>query len=743
MVIIIYIVSLALFQPSVNGVSLSGHYPATRSQAGMPALCRGGEPWGRMVSGLAKIRDTAATGEGMEERRAAGISRELIIDILVLVMIWLFLLGHFRPELLVSPTTTSGGDTGSHNYLRQFMAESLAAGRVIGWSHDWYAGLPMFQFYFPMPYVLMALLGAVIHPNIAFKLVTALGTFMMPICAYASFRVLGFRFPAPALAAIFTLPFLFMQSNSMYGGNIMSTLAGEFSFSISMALSLVFMASLYVGVGTKRRMAYNIVLLALIALFHPIPIVAVALSSVFFLRKDTRSTFRYLLYVYLGGFLLAGFWSIPLLAKVGYSTAQAFTTFRRFRDVLPVDLLAILPLAAAGAVIAFRKRDQRILYMGLILLVSLVLFAVVPPGHIWNTRFLPWYYMMVAMIAAYGVCEILPRLNLPVWAPITLLLVAVVTLNLFSVTIDAWIRWNYSGFERKPQWHTFNALNQYLDSLPYGKVMHEFSSRHDRMFGTVRALELIPYFTNKPGMEGLLIESSASSPYFFYLQSEMSETPTCPISNAPCTAFDIDGAYDRMELFNVKYVVATSDKLKNALEHNTRFTPLRKIGALWVYEVNRQNAYVAPMQYRPVVASRKRWREVSKDWIRSRHTDVTVIYADLPYQKIQQVSEIQKVPMEPCTVSNERVSNEQITFETDCIGKPLLVKVTYSPNWQAAGGRVYLASPSFFVVIPEQSSVRLHYSKIWADRIGVLATLAVMAGLVNYRFGWIRWPGSP
>ncbi len=680
----------------------------------------------------------------MEKKRSwrnfSAERRAIAIDLLVLAMIWLFLLTYFKPELLFSPTTTSGGDTGSHNYLQKYMAENLAQGKILGYSHDWYGGLPMFQFYFPLAYMLMAVMSVVINANVAFKLISVMGSFIMPVCAYFMFRIFGFKFPAPAIAAIFTLPFLFLQSNSMYGGNIPSTLAGEFSFSISIALSLVFLASLYMGIKTKKMMVLNVILLGVIALFHIIPIITIALSSIFFLRRDKKSNFRYLLYVYLGAFLLVGFWSIPFLAKAGYTTSTAFTAFRDMKDVLPEGFSVMFALTIIGAIAAFRKKDQRIIYLAVVLGVAFALFALMPTGHVWNTRFLPWYYLMAAMIGAYGAYELLANVRPQILMPIIVFLIVAILLNTYVTFIGSWINWNYSGFENKPQWATFDQTNQYLSSLPPGKVLHEYSNKHDAMFGTPRALELIPYFTNKPGMEGLLIESSASSPYYFYLQSEVSETPTCPISTFRCTSFNIDGAYDRMELFNVKYVVATTDKLKNALQNNTKFTFLRKIGDLWVYEVHRDNAYVATMNYQPVIADGGEWHRLSSDWIRSENSDVTIIYADLPYQKISDVNEIQKIPEEPCTVSDERVSNEEITFSTDCIGKPLLVKATYSPNWQADGGKVYLASPSFFVVVPEQSNVRLHYSNTIIDWIAIVSSLAMVFVLLNIRFNWVKLP---
>jgi len=665
--------------------------------------------------------------------------KEVVIDTLIIVLIWLFLFTYFKPELMFSTTTTSGGDTGSHNYLAKFMKENIARGKIIGWSHDWYAGLPMFQFYFPLAYILIAFLNFFIHANIAFKIITILGTFMMPLCAYITFRIFGFRFPLPAFGAILTLPFLFLQSNSMYGGNIPSTLAGEFSFSISMALSLIFIASLYKGITTKKMLVFNIILLSIISLFHIVPIITIALSSLFFLRKDIKSNFKYLLLVYLGAFLLVGFWSIPFIAKLEYATSSSFTASRNLSDILPENFSILLLFTAIGIASAFRKNDNRVLFLATLLVTSFILFSITPTGHVWNTRFLPWYYMMTVLIAAYGINELLSRVKPQILLPVIILIIVVVLVNNYATYIRNWIEWNYSGFESKSQWKTFDEMNSYLNSLSYGKVLHEYSSSHDSMFGTPRAFELIPYFTNKPGMEGLLIESSASSPFFFYLQSEISQTPTCPISTFKCTFFNIAGATQHMELFNVKYLVATSAKLKDALSDNGNFTLLKKINDIWMYELNRKNGYVAPLKYQPVVAERSKWHNLSSEWIRSEFSDVTIIYdTTLPYEKIQNVNEIIRKPLDSCDVDEKLNGNEEIKITTDCIGKPLLVKVTYSPNWQVDGGEIYLASPSFFVVIPSKANVRIHYSNTFVDWIGIFATISMSIIILNMRYKWIK-----
>ena len=66
--------------------------------------------------------------------------------------------------------------------------------------------------------------------------------------------------------------YLFDRSFSIYGGNIASTLAGEFSFSISLTFALLFLGVLARGLETGRYRAWAAALLALTALCHIIPV---------------------------------------------------------------------------------------------------------------------------------------------------------------------------------------------------------------------------------------------------------------------------------------------------------------------------------------------------------------------------------------------------------------------------------------------------------------------------------------
>ena len=131
-----------------------------------------------------------------------------------------------------------GAHVWSGAYLRDHL---LTHGRLSGWTPDWYAGAPAFHFYMVVPFLLILALDVVLPYAVAFKLVAVSGVVLLPVAAWAFGKLSGLRFPGPPMLAAATVFFLFDTRFTIYGGNIASTMAGEFAFAISLSLSLVYL----------------------------------------------------------------------------------------------------------------------------------------------------------------------------------------------------------------------------------------------------------------------------------------------------------------------------------------------------------------------------------------------------------------------------------------------------------------------------------------------------------------------
>ena len=382
------------------------------------------------------------------------------VAILGITITSLLVLAVLQPQLLVVANTPSGGDMGAHvlgpAYLRDVL---LPEGRVLGWSNSWFAGFPIFYFYFPLPSLVIVALDLLLPYGVAFKVVTVIGLLAMAPATYFFARSMRFSRTAATVAAAAGGAFVFMESYTIYGGNIASTLAGEFSYSWSFALSLVYLGLLVRAIKDDRRfLPWAAAALAATALCHVLTTLVVIIASIPVLLWK-RGTGRAVT-VWIWGFLIAAFWALPLIMRIGLTSDMAWTPLSRWSDLFPVDAWLVIPLAVVGIVWSLR-RTARVVPAVLATLIPLVYFwvpVVLPdlvPGlgdrwKLWNGRLLPYWFFGLYLFAGLAVGlagdALLRRLpeRMSVWWTRALLLAGgVVTFAVAAASeaLPPWARW--------------------------------------------------------------------------------------------------------------------------------------------------------------------------------------------------------------------------------------------------------------------------------------------------------------
>jgi hypothetical protein len=87
-------------------------------------------------------------------------------------------------------------------------------------------------------------------------------------------------------------------------------------------------------------------------------------------------------------------------------------------------------------------------------------------------------------------------------------------------------------------------------------------------------------------------------------------------------------------------------------------------------------------------------------------------------------SPIVPVELDAVTVSNVVLDQDAVSFSVDRTGVPVLVRVSYFPNWKVEGADdVYRVAPNSMVVVPTANDVRLSYGRTSLDWLTMLATL--------------------
>jgi hypothetical protein len=379
--------------------------------------------------------------------------------ILTIAGISLVILVVMNPWWIVSATTPSGGDMGAHvlgpAFLRDFL---LPEGKLLGWSNDWFAGFPAFYFYFPLPSLVIVFLDLLLPYGVAFKAVTVMGLLATPPAAYYLARSMRLGRNISLVAAGSGVVFAFYESYSIYGGNVASTLAGEFAYSWSFALSLFYLGLLIRAVRDDRKyLKWAAVVLAATALSHVLTTIVVIFASLFVLpwKKGLLRT----VVIWVWGFSIAAFWALPLLARIGLTSDMAWTPLSRWEEIFPVEIWLLLPLAIPGAVWLARRTSRvapllattilPIIYFPLPNLLP-ELFPEMFGGErwkLWNGRLLPYWYFGVAFFATVGagaaviwLSRRLPARMSTYWPRALIALVTVVAsvLVIDSVEFPAW-----------------------------------------------------------------------------------------------------------------------------------------------------------------------------------------------------------------------------------------------------------------------------------------------------------------
>ena len=89
---------------------------------------------------------------------------------------------------------------------------------------------------------------------------------------------------------------------------------------------------------------------------------------------------------------------------------------------------------------------------------------------------------------------------------------------------------------------------------------------------------------------------------------------------------------------------------------------------------------------------------------------------------VEPVEPIEPVALPPVEVSDVQIEQQSLSFSVDQVGVPVVVKVSYFPNWEASGALgPYRIGPNMMVVVPTANEVELTYGRSGADWLFTLA----------------------
>ena len=326
-----------------------------------------------------------------------------------------------QPSLIFRNNTPTGGDMGAHvygpAYLRDHLLTSL---RLSGWSNDWYSGLPIYRFYMVVPALFIVALDILLPYGIALKLVAVAGLLALPLCTWLFARLARLAFPIPELLVVASTIFLFDESFTIYGGNIASTMAGEFSFSIALAFAVLGFGVFWRGIETGGYRIAATILLALSALSHGIVLLFAFLGYLLILAMHKEpAKWKYGAPVIGTAVLLSAFWVLPFLLNHAYMTDMKYEPqpsgfgegwVEMFFPLHIVFDVLITGFAVIGFLSALWRRSTVAAWLGIYgVLLAIGVFVARESlpiiGLLWNPRVLPFLYLVRYMLMMIGIYE--------------------------------------------------------------------------------------------------------------------------------------------------------------------------------------------------------------------------------------------------------------------------------------------------------------------------------------------------
>jgi len=743
-------------------------------------------------------RHWAGRGRAWQERLAR------VVPVLVVLGCVAFTFVQLHPSLLLSTTLDTGGDTAAHVALPMFMRNHLLPHlEITGWYPGWYDGIPLYTFYFPLPPLAVALASFVIPYSIAFKLMTAAGLLLMPPAAWALGRLFGLKSAAASVLAVGTVGFLFDQSFTIDGGNVASTMAGEFSYTIGLTLALVFLGVVHKGLSERRWRALSAALLAAVVLCHVVPALFAIEGALFLVvfdmvRHRSARALRWAVPVGLVAFGLSAFWTMPFVAYLGYTTSLGFARQSHLLSHLfPHENAPWLVAAALGAALSLLRRRPLGCFLVALGAAQAVSYVVAPSGQLYDGRFLPLWFICVYLLAGLGVVEVALASSGVLdwlrhgggfaealrtrstqgwrWRVVTPVVSLGVGLVLVAVALGEmpswfpigysgqsfvtdWTAWNYSGYQGKASWPEYHALMALMDRVGHrwgcGQSTWEYSASENR-FGSPMALMILPYWTKGcvGSMEGLFFESSATTPFHFLDQAELSEHPSEVVSGLPYGPPDVHLGIEHLQLLGVRYYLAYSPALVAAAEEDPA---LRQVGVTgpwpWVangvrhettwhvFEVKGVRPVVSlhddPAVLSGGVSGEKAWLRATVPWYLDPSDFSVPLAASGPpaWPRVAPGASAPAVATPSAGVSHIRTTTQTIRFDVRRTGTPVLVHTSYFPAWHASGAKgPYRVSPNLMVVVPTRHVVELRYGQtpleVAMDALSGLSVVA-LGGLV-------------
>ena len=713
-------------------------------------------------------------------------------NLFIKVALGSLLLIFLRLELVFSDLLPTGGDMGAHIVPTKFFVTELFNNfKLSGWSQDWFAGYPVYYFYFPLPPIITSLLSFLFPFSISFKTMVLISQILLVISIEMLMRNNSKKFSFYGFGV--GLLYLLTESFTIFGGNLASSLAGQYSFTYSIAFANF---SLFYLLNSNHRYSTEIasLLIGLSVLSHLIPfMIYLPIFAYYFLKSDVKinvkiSAFLFFLFISMR-------FSISLFLNLEFTTNMTYTPYTQLSDLVKSDILpfaigAFIYVISSGTRTTLKAVAGFELYL---VVIAIFLFFYGPESALWNGRIVPFFNLGIIILffnlLHYDIDNLTKKIQgkYPLilfilfinsyliylyyskWGntySTTTISVILIILFMFLISINSekfliytilvsltfgtlsylphWLNWNFSGYESKNNWSDITTLYEGLDTLEPGRIMWEPNSDLNK-YGTPMVLMTIPMFTDHQSVEGLYFDSSITTPFHFLTVSGLAERPSNPVGGLTYINGEFDKGFRLMEELGVDYFIAYTSSIKDKANVSENFNLLFSNEVFNVYSINTKKVELVEDNLHifesPGFYDRLKNAVLRKGSEQSFFESAYKSFKDeLNHKIIENYDESLSVRSESnadLLISDLNIQNELITFKTNKPNQLHIIKVSYFPNWKIKNGYgPFRISPSFMAVVPKDEFVEIRFESSNVEKALNLLSILTLFGalLITYKY---------
>ncbi len=705
----------------------------------------------------------------------------------------LVVLAGLAPELVLTDSFPLGTDLTGHVVVAWIDSTDSLAWLPGSWSQAMFNGFPVNQLYPWLPSLLAGLLSHVIPLAVAVKLVVVTPLVALPWAAWRAGSWAGLPAWTAVLLAVGTVPYIYDTSCSSCGGNISSTINGEYSFAWSMLFAVLALGAVDRLARERRGLATAVLLVAATSFSHPLPplwlIVGVFVIAV---GREVWSDRRGLLLfgaAALSAALLSAMWWIPFLGRRDWVPAVDLVRGEQTLTWLfPAGVaweVAITLLALAGAAWAVRRRSYLLIAFGAGSLVALATFLrFTDGGPFYSIRVLPFWQFGRWMLAAVGFAWVLAAVvsrvrtdrgvaTNPVIAPAAWLLLSalaigstwgwwgvispatteqngragVLGLETTITSQSAAVRSTLGGFGARadfPELESVQALIRDVgETRGCGALMWDNGDPAvdgGVPFGDPEVFWQSAIWTDGciPAADGVLVDSSMTAPAMQFTKSLVSQTTEQLLPNRPVFNFTLaQGGIDRLRSMGIRYYLTHGGRPATEAKATSGLALVAEAGPWAMWEVDKGVAAASltalPAVFAPTLSDAE-WEAVSNAYFRAKTFDqVPLVQSGPPSWPRASLSALPQVtPVEPAGVRDIVLGADRVSFTVQRTGTPVIVRVSAYPGWQVTGADgPYRATANYLVVVPTEKTVTLVKARTALDWLAIASGAVGLALLVG------------